>query len=65
VSDTAENDAGCHPGCALGGADHPGSRGYRCIDGHGVTLPFPGEDYPYQDEPCRVCLNPACRGGCL
>lgn len=33
----------CHAACALGRADHPGSREYRCIDEHGDTLPWPGE----------------------
>lgn len=42
----------CHPDCALGTADHPGSRGYRCLDAHGDTLPFPGEAYAGEaDEP--------------
>lgn len=33
----------CHIACALGQADHPGSCEYRCVDEHGVTLPWPGE----------------------
>lgn len=38
--------APCHPDCALGAADHPGTTGYRCLDASGATLPFPGEAYP-------------------
>lgn len=34
----------CHPDCTIGpNADHHGTMAYRCMDGNGNSLPFPGE----------------------
>lgn len=40
-----ENEAGLwhHPDCDIKDVDHPGYLGYRCVDEHSCSLPFPGE----------------------
>lgn len=63
MTHSTEKDAACHPGCAIKGGDHPGTRGYRCMNDAGETLPFPGEDWPGQhDYPTRV-IPPAMTSG--
>lgn len=47
MSEHAAYPPPCHPDCDLGpDVDHAGYLGYRCVDTHGCSLPFPGEDHP-------------------
>jgi len=53
--------ADCHPDCTIGpNADHHGTMSYRCMDGDGNAIPFPGErvhGLRCMTDPCDDCAD--------